>query len=37
MKAALVGQAGGVKMEDVPEPSPAEGEILVKLRFRGLE
>jgi len=36
MKAALVGPMGGVKMEDVPDPSPAEGEILVKLKCCGV-
>ncbi|HEV2389402.1 MAG TPA: alcohol dehydrogenase catalytic domain-containing protein [Nitrososphaerales archaeon] len=36
MKAALVGQMGGVALEDVPEPTPAEGEILVKLRCCGV-
>ncbi len=36
MKAALVGQAGGVRIEDVPEPSPAEGEVLVKLKCCGV-
>jgi L-iditol 2-dehydrogenase len=36
MKAALVGPMGGVKMEDVPDPSPAEGEVLVKLKCCGV-
>jgi L-iditol 2-dehydrogenase len=36
MKAALVGPMGGVKVEDVPEPSPAEGEVLVKLKCCGV-
>src|SRR5271169_6155832 len=36
MKAALVGPMGGVKIEDVPEPSPAEGEVLVKLKCCGV-
>jgi L-iditol 2-dehydrogenase len=36
MKAALVGPVGGVKMEHVPDPSPAEGEVLVKLRYCGV-
>jgi L-iditol 2-dehydrogenase len=36
MKAALVGPAGGVRMEDVPDPSPAEGEVLVKLKCCGV-
>jgi L-iditol 2-dehydrogenase len=36
MKAAMVGPMGGVKMEDVPGPSPAEGEILVKLKCCGV-
>jgi L-iditol 2-dehydrogenase len=27
---------GGVRMEDVPEPSPAEGEVLVKLKCCGV-
>jgi L-iditol 2-dehydrogenase len=36
MKAALVGPTGGVKMEDVPAPSPAEGEVLVKLKCCGV-
>lgn len=36
MKAALVGPVGGVKVEDVPEPSPAEGEVLVKLKCCGV-
>ncbi len=36
MRAALVGPMGGVKMEDVPEPSPAEGEVLVKLKCCGV-
>ncbi len=36
MKAALVGANGGVKVEDVPEPSPAEGEVLVKLKCCGV-
>ncbi|MDA4115269.1 MAG: alcohol dehydrogenase catalytic domain-containing protein [Thaumarchaeota archaeon] len=36
MKAALVGPMGGVTMEDVPEPSPGEGEVLVKLRCCGV-
>ncbi|HUI01499.1 MAG TPA: alcohol dehydrogenase catalytic domain-containing protein [Nitrososphaerales archaeon] len=36
MKAALVGPAGGVKVEEVPEPEPGEGEVLVKLRCCGV-
>jgi L-iditol 2-dehydrogenase len=36
MKAAMVVPTGGVKVEDVPEPSPAEGEVLVKLRCCGV-
>jgi L-iditol 2-dehydrogenase len=36
MRAALVGPAGGVKMEDVPAPSPGEGEVLVKLKCCGV-
>jgi len=36
MKAALVGPMGGVRMEDVPEPSPAEGQVLVKLNCAAL-
>lgn len=36
MRAALVGQTGGVRVEDVPEPSPGEGEVLVKLRCCGV-
>lgn len=36
MKAALVGQNGGVKVENVAEPSPAEGEVLVKLKCCGV-
>ncbi len=36
MKAALVGAEGGVRMEDLPEPSPAEGEVLVKLKCCGV-
>jgi L-iditol 2-dehydrogenase len=36
MRAALVGPMGGVEMEDVPEPSPAEGEVLVKLKCCGV-
>ena len=36
MKAAMVGPMGGVTMEDVPEPSPAEGEVLVKLKCCGV-
>jgi L-iditol 2-dehydrogenase len=36
MKAALVGPMGGVRMEDVPDPSPAEGEVLVKLKCCGV-
>jgi L-iditol 2-dehydrogenase len=36
MKAALVVPTGGVKVEDVPEPSPAEGEVLVKLKCCGV-
>ncbi|MDG7020319.1 MAG: alcohol dehydrogenase catalytic domain-containing protein [Nitrososphaerota archaeon] len=36
MRAALVGQAGGVRVEDVPDPSPAAGEVLVKLRCCGV-
>src|SRR5689334_22581461 len=36
MKAALVGEAGGVRIEDVSEPSPAEGEVLVRLRCCGV-
>jgi L-iditol 2-dehydrogenase len=36
MKAAMVVPTGGVKVEDVPEPSPAEGEVLVKLKCCGV-
>lgn len=36
MIAALVGETGGVKMQDVPEPSPVEGEVLVKLKCCGV-
>src|SRR5271170_8128012 len=36
MKAALIGPVGGVRLEDVPEPSPAEGEVLVKLKCCGV-
>jgi L-iditol 2-dehydrogenase len=36
MKAALVGPKGGVSLEEVPDPSPAEGEVLVKLRCCGV-
>jgi L-iditol 2-dehydrogenase len=36
MKAALVGPTGGVKVEDVPEPACAKGEVLVKLRCCGV-
>jgi L-iditol 2-dehydrogenase len=36
MKAALVGSRGGVTMEEVPEPTPAEGEVLVKLKCCGV-
>jgi L-iditol 2-dehydrogenase len=36
MKAALVVPTGGVKVEDVPEPSPAQGEVLVKLKCCGV-
>jgi L-iditol 2-dehydrogenase len=36
MKAALVVPKGGVRVADVPEPSPAEGEVLVKLKCCGV-
>lgn len=36
MKAALTGPLGGVNVEEVPDPSPDEGEVLVKLRCCGV-
>jgi L-iditol 2-dehydrogenase len=36
MKAAMVVPTGGVKVEDVPEPSPAAGEVLVRLKCCGV-
>jgi L-iditol 2-dehydrogenase len=36
MKAALVGPMGGVKVEEVPQPSLSEGEMLVKLKCCGV-
>ncbi|MDA4118501.1 MAG: alcohol dehydrogenase catalytic domain-containing protein [Thaumarchaeota archaeon] len=36
MKAALVPPNGGVQLADVPDPSPGEGEVLVKLKCSGV-
>src|ERR1700730_2722575 len=36
MKAALVPPNGGVQLVEVPEPSPGDGEVLVKLRCSGV-